>query len=301
MSTRDRHLETTLYKKHGSLTRVLHWVNLITIAMLTATGIAIWRYDAGAAKALHFAFAFALIAVAAVYVLTLVVSGKWRMFLPSRANVEDAAAVVRAELGAGAHEPALLKYNGAQRLAYGAVFLMAGAEVLTGCALYFRHQAPWFTRMLGGEDVVSGLHIAFMFGITAFALVHVVQVLRAGLPALLGMIGGVEPTKGRATFDGTALADPSCVRTVTQAEAADYSRARRTILPTASAVVAATAVLALTGSQISSILHPRHGVTRAAAPNTSVIGGASQADPRDADRDRENDRNRAEGRDREPD
>ena len=54
-----------MYEKHGALTRLLHWVNLIAIATLSATGLMIWRYDAGTAKALHFAFAFALIAVAA--------------------------------------------------------------------------------------------------------------------------------------------------------------------------------------------------------------------------------------------
>jgi thiosulfate reductase cytochrome b subunit len=297
MNAHDRQTETSLYEKHGALTRLLHWVNLIAIATLSATGLMIWRYDAGTAKALHFAFAFALIAVAAVYVLTLAASGRWRMFLPSRANIEDAAAVVLAERGAGVHEPVLVKYNGAQRLAYGAVILMAGGEVLTGCALYFQHQAPWFAAALGGRHPLIVLHIAFMFGIVAFALVHVAQVLRAGLPALLGMIGGAEPTKGNATFDGAALADPRRVRTLTQSEAALYPRTRRTILATASAVVAATTVLALAGSHVSSALHPHHGVeTRAASPDASAVGGA---DP-DADHDRNHDRDRDEGRDREP-
>jgi thiosulfate reductase cytochrome b subunit len=279
MNTREGQTETSLYEKHDSPTRVLHWINLIAMTLLIVTGFVIWTDDeVGIAKLLHFSFAFTLIAVGTAYALALAASRRWQMFLPTRATVEDAGAVVRSELGAGVHEPALVKYNGAQRLAYGAVILMAAAEVLTGCALFFSHQAPWLVATLGGRHLVTTLHIAFMFGIIGFALVHVVQVMRAGLPALMGMIGGTEPTKGNATFDGGALADPRRVCTLSQSEAkVDLRmRTRRNALVTAPAVAAATIVLALAGSQVSSALHPRHGAEiRSASSDESAVGEAA--------------------------
>jgi thiosulfate reductase cytochrome b subunit len=278
---------SVVYEKHDAATRVLHSMNLIAMAVVIITGVVIWGDDdVRTANVLHFSFAFALIAVGTAYALALAASGRWRMFLPTRATVKDAGAVVRSELGAASHEPALVKYNGAQRLAYGAVILMAAAEVLTGCALYFHHQAPWLAAALGGRHLLTTLHIAFMFGIIAFALVHVVQVLRAGLPALVGMIGGTEPTKGNVTFDGGALADPRLVRTQTQAETEEYLRARtrRYFLVTVPAVAAATAVLAFTGLQVSSALNPRQGPEARAASSESAVG--ERATERDGGRDR---------------
>ncbi len=261
MNARPCRNERSLYEKHGAPTRVLHWINLIAMAVLIVTGCVIWGDREGrSATVLHLSFAFALVIAGTAYALALAVSGGWRTFLPTRAALEDAAAVVRSELGAGAHVPSLVKYNGAQRLAYGAAILMAAAEVLTGCALFFQHQAPWLAAALGGRHAVTTLHIALMFGILAFALVHVAQVLRAGLPVLLGMIGGAEPTKGNATFDGSALADQRRVRNLTEAEAAQepVARTRRGFLVTAS-TMAAAAALALVGSHVTGTLHRRGG------------------------------------------
>jgi thiosulfate reductase cytochrome b subunit len=258
------------YAKHGAPTRVLHWVNAVAMAVLIATGSLIWLARAGrAATALHLTFAFVLVAAGAAYALTLAATGRWRSFLPGRAVLADATAVVRFELGVGAHVPALVKYNGAQRLAYGAAILLAGGGVLTGCALLFRRQAPWLAAGLGGTHVVTGLHIACMLGIVAFALVHVIQVLRAGVPALMGMLRGTEPARGGATFDGRALADPRFVRDLPAAAAAREPAAgtRRAFLLAGSAL-ATTTLLALTGSRVTANLN-----RRAPRPATGRAGG----------------------------
>jgi thiosulfate reductase cytochrome b subunit len=247
------------YAKHGAPTRVLHWINAVTMTVLIATGALMWLAHPGRfATTLHDAFAFVLAVAGASYLALLAVSGRWRTFLPSRGVVADARAVIRFELGAGDHAPALVKYNGAQRLAYGAAILVAGGSVLTGAGLLFRRQAPWLVAALGGRQIDTWLHIACMLGILAFALVHVAQVLRAGLPALAGMLRGTEPVRGAATYDGRALADTRFVRVVAPADAAGHARAdtRRGFL-VASSAAAATTLLALGGSRLTASLRGR--------------------------------------------
>jgi hypothetical protein len=86
----------------------------------------------------------------------------------------------------------LAKYNGAQRLAYAAVLLMVAGEVFTGLAMIYRKQIPWLGAALGGRHAVHVIHEYLMFGIIAFVVVHVVEVIRAGWPALRSMLSGYD-------------------------------------------------------------------------------------------------------------
>jgi thiosulfate reductase cytochrome b subunit len=195
------------------LTRTLHWLNAIAIGALIATGIAMmiggdWLASIG--SSIHEMFYFLLFGVGAIYLITLLAGGAWKQFLPTRETLEDANAVVKSELGMGSHTPRLQKYNGAQRLAYGAVLLMVGGEVVTGLAMAYHDQAPWLAAMLGGRHTAHAVHKLLMFGIIAFAAVHIAQVIRAGWPSLRSMISGyaVVPAGGAAASDG-AIAEPA--------------------------------------------------------------------------------------------
>jgi thiosulfate reductase cytochrome b subunit len=196
-----------LAAKHSLLTRTLHWLNAVAIGALVGTGIALLiGGDAleAIAGSIHEVFYFLLLGIGAVYLISLIVSGGWRMFVPTRETVADAFTVVKSELRLGAHAPRLKKYNGAQRLAYGAVLLMVAGEVLTGLAMAYRHQMPWLGVLLGGRHTVHTIHKVLMFGILAFVLVHVVQVIRAGWPSLRSMLCGYDivPVGSSAAIDG---------------------------------------------------------------------------------------------------
>ena len=201
-----------LYAKHGLLTRTLHWLNMVAILALISTGIAMmiggeWLRSLGGS--IHEVFYFLLLGVGAIYLVSLISSRGWKMFLPTRATIADAADVVKSELRIGTHTPRLAKYNGAQRLAYLAVFLMVAGEVVTGLAMAYRDQVPWLAAALGGRHTARGIHKFLMFGIVAFVLVHVVQVMRAGWPTLRAMISGYEtvPVGTAAAIEG-ALPEP---------------------------------------------------------------------------------------------
>ena len=58
--------------------------------------------------------------------------------------------------------------------------------------------------LLGGRHTVHTIHKVLMFGIIAFVLVHVVQVIRAGWPSIRSMLSGYDivPVGSSAAIDG---------------------------------------------------------------------------------------------------
>jgi len=146
-----------LAAKHSLLTRTLHWLNMMAICALIGTGIAMLAGGKAVeafAGSIHEVFYFLLFGVSAVYAFSLIASGGWRMFVPTPNTIADATAVAKSELHLGTHTPRLKKYNGAQRLAYGAVLMMVAGEIVTGLAMAYHTQLAWLGSLLGGRHTV---------------------------------------------------------------------------------------------------------------------------------------------------
>ncbi len=222
-----------LYHKHSLATRVLHWANFIVIFVLLWTAFLLlsgtpelpyshWlspgfyaalhldnRNDEG--RVWHVLFSFLMIAIGVIYVAYLAGSGRWTTFVPNAASWKDAYLVVLNDLGVRRHTPSQTKYNGAQRIAYTGIVLLGLGEVVTGLPIYFK---GWigFANLLGGQDAIRAQHFAFMLGIIAFIIVHLVQVARAGWNNFRSMVTGIKIVPGeRASGRGDAV-------TVEQAE-----------------------------------------------------------------------------------
>ena len=204
---------TQIYQKHSLTTRVLHWANFNVIAALMWTAFLLlsgtpelpyshWlspsfyaalhldnRNDEG--RVWHVLLSFIMIAVGVIYVVYLGVSRRWKTMVPNAASWKDAYLVVLNDLGIRRHAPTLKKYNGAQRIAYTGVVLLGVGEVVTGLPIYFK---DWngFANILGGQDAIRAEHFAFMLGILAFVVVHLVQVTRAGWNNFRSMVIGIE-------------------------------------------------------------------------------------------------------------
>jgi thiosulfate reductase cytochrome b subunit len=84
------------------------------------------------------------------------------------------------------------KFNGAQRLAYAGVILMAAGSLVTGLAIYKPTQLAWLTDLLGGYAWARGEHFALTIGYVAFFVIHITQVVRAGWNNFRAMITGYE-------------------------------------------------------------------------------------------------------------
>jgi thiosulfate reductase cytochrome b subunit len=269
-----------LYAKHSLLTRSLHWLNMVAIGALIATGIAMMvggdRLES-IGGSIHEVFYFLLFGVGAVYLISLIAGGGWKLFLPTRSTLADATDVVKSELKMGSHKPRLQKYNGAQRLAYGAVLLMVAGEVVTGLAMAYRHELPWLGALLGGRHAVHSIHKLLMFGIIAFIVVHVAQVIRAGWPTLRSMISGydVVPAGNAAAIDG-AIPEPDRLCTPVAQSAARKTvnaQTRQGFVSAAAAAATGLVLLALGSSREAGASAPQQHRSRAASGG-SDDGGA---------------------------
>jgi cytochrome b561 len=95
-----------LYAKHSLLARTLHWLNLVAIGALVATGILILRspdpaplanlpHELFIAGSIHQVFYFLLFTVGATYLALLIAGAGWKMFVPTPETLRDALGVVQ--------------------------------------------------------------------------------------------------------------------------------------------------------------------------------------------------------------
>ncbi len=190
---------------HNLRTRTAHWVNAAIMALLVWSGFGMLAGDRHFAlwmrllpsmllHVLHFAvtrrqlfswhvYAGAFFGVNGIaYVVSLLLTGAWRRIVP-RGNQWN-------------HDPERpLAYSIPQRLAYTTVIAGAAIMVLTGAALWFKHQIPSLLTALGGERIVLPLHVVLATSLLAFVAVHLLQVLRAGIPTIRSMTVGREMSK----------------------------------------------------------------------------------------------------------
>lgn len=140
--------------------------------------------------ALHFFFMWLFVLNGVAYLLYLLVSGEWRHLLPNRHTLRDALLVTLHDLHLRKSPPPQGLYNGAQRVAYTSVILMAVGSVVTGLAIYKPVQLAWLANLLGGYQMARWEHFGLMAGFLAFFAVHIVQVLRAGWDNFRSMVAG---------------------------------------------------------------------------------------------------------------
>ena len=67
-------------------------------------------------------------------------------------------------------------YNAVQRVLYAGVIIAVILQVLTGLSIWKPVQFGWLTGLFGGYPIARGIHLATMFGIVAFVLIHVAMV-----------------------------------------------------------------------------------------------------------------------------
>lgn len=144
--------------------------------------------------ALHFSFMWLFVVNGAAYVLYLSFSGEWRKVLPDRHSLRDALLVTLHDLHLRKDAPSQGLYNGAQRIAYTAVILMAIGSVISGLAIYKPAQLSWLARLLGGYPMARWEHFWLMIGFCSFFLVHIAQVIRAGWDNFRSMVAGFSLT-----------------------------------------------------------------------------------------------------------
>src|ERR1044071_5574745 len=88
--------------------------------------------------------------------------------------------------------PPVVKYNGAQKIAYTAIIVMGFGSIITGLAIYKPVQFGWLCTLCGGYAFARIIHFALTISYCLFFVIHIVQVLLAGWNNFRGMVAGFE-------------------------------------------------------------------------------------------------------------
>ncbi len=221
-------------RKHPLAIRWFHWLNFPLLALMIWSGVMIlwannvyeplglthagntpvqmipnsllqkfgWTHRLAEGMSWHFTLAWLFTINGILYVGYTIISGEWRFLLPGRHSFRDAMLVTLHDLHLRKSQPPIVKYNGAQRIAYSLVVLMGVGSVGTGLAIYKPTQLAWLNSLLGGYQWARWQHHWLMIGYLAFFLIHIAQVIRAGWNNFRSMISGVEVIETREAPHG---------------------------------------------------------------------------------------------------
>lgn len=210
---------SNLEEKHPLAIRWFHWISFPLLFLMMWSGLLIyWANDVyrvgweqttllrffpdrfyqalhipqrlAEGMSLHFFFMWLFVVNGVAYVLYLAISGEWRNLLPDRNSPRDALLVMLHDLHLRRESPPQGLYNGAQRIAYTGVIVMAMGSVITGLAMYKPAQLSWLAGLLGGYPMARWEHFWLMIGFFSFFLVHIAQVIRAGWDNFRSMVAG---------------------------------------------------------------------------------------------------------------
>lgn len=201
--------------EHPWAVRFAHWVNAVTITVLTLSGLQIFnafpsfgdkvpQVDLitavpqaitlggwlGGALQWHFTFMWFFIGAAALYVVFQVASGHYRtvLFVPS--DVRHVWPMARHYFLFGPKPPATAQYNALQKLAYTSALAFGALSMLTGLVMYKPVQFSTLGLVFGGYDGARLVHFLAMCGLLSFIPGHLVMVALHGWDNLASMLTG---------------------------------------------------------------------------------------------------------------
>ena len=195
--------------KHPLTIRWLHWINFPLLTVMIWSGLliywanSIYNLKLGShvlfhffpaplfkhlhlnarladGMAIHFFFMWFFAINGLLYVSYTIISGEWRYLVPDRHSFREAIEVTLHDLHLRKTEPAKLKYNAAQRIAYTMVIVMGAFSVLTGLSIYRPVQLHWLVLCFGGYEWARWVHFWLTVGYVLFFLIHVGQVAKTG-------------------------------------------------------------------------------------------------------------------------
>ncbi len=205
--------------RHHWLVRLTHWVNVVALTAMVASGLRIFNaYPAfaprgrdllllpvrrpahpGVADAGRLAGRRPPLAlrhhVAAGGQRTalrgfIYLHGEWRDLAPRRGDPRDAWEMVKFYLFARREHPRQGKHNALQKLAYLSLLVLAVIAVASGLAIWKPVQLGWLTRLMGGYVWARYWHFLAMLGLVALGLIHVFMVVSVDPYSIPAMITG---------------------------------------------------------------------------------------------------------------
>ncbi|MBR1216954.1 cytochrome b/b6 domain-containing protein [Bradyrhizobium sp. U87765 SZCCT0131] len=172
--------------------RIMHWINALAVILMIMSGWQVYNASPlfdftfsrtitlggwlGGALLWHFAAMWLLMINGLIYLVTGLVTGRFRRkLLPLSPG--GVLADTRAALTGRLSHADLSTYNQVQKLLYGGIILVGIVIVLSGLSIWKPVQLQWLTALFGGYDTARYVHFFCMAAIVAFLVVHVALAL----------------------------------------------------------------------------------------------------------------------------
>jgi thiosulfate reductase cytochrome b subunit len=204
----------TLSQEHPWLARFTHWLNAVTLLVLTASGMQI--FDAfpsfgakipqadfmrfpealrlggwlGGALQWHMTFAWIFIVTGVAYGLYLLISGRWRQVILRPKELRGVWPMARHYFLFKPKPEQLEPYNPLQKLAYTSTILFGVISAVTGVLLFKPAQLALPVELLGGFGMIRIYHFAAMIGFLSFIPGHLLMVALHGWNNFYSMLTG---------------------------------------------------------------------------------------------------------------
>src|SRR5712692_2463098 len=200
--------------EHPLPIRITHWVTAISLFVLVASGLRIFRAFPsfgpkipekvlldipksltlggwlGGALQWHFTFMWFFAASGVFYLANQVMSGHYRTMLFTPRDISGVWPMARHYFFFGPKPTATGQYNPLQKLAYTSTILFGALSLLTGIVLYKPAQFSWLAFLFGGFHLTRVWHFAAMCGFLAFIPGHLIMVVLHGWANFLSMLSG---------------------------------------------------------------------------------------------------------------
>jgi Ni/Fe-hydrogenase b-type cytochrome subunit len=205
--------------RHHWIVRVTHWVNVVALTIMVASGLRIFNASPAfapkggtfccypfegkavpdafvfggwlaGARRWHFAMMWVLVVNGLAYLAFVYLHGEWRDLVPRRGDARDMWEMVKFYVFARKDHPRQGKHNALQKGAYFAMPWIGALSVISGLAIWKPVQLAPLTNFLGGYAWARYWHFLTMTAIVALAVAHVFMVFAVDPYALRGMITG---------------------------------------------------------------------------------------------------------------
>lgn len=214
IETKSGTARRTFAREHPGLVRLTHWLNAVTLLVLTASGMQIFEafpsFGAkipqqdfihfpealrlggwlGMALQWHLTFAWLFTATGIAYFVYLLMSGHWRQVIFQPQDLRGVWPMARHYFLFKPKPEQTEPYNPLQKLAYTSTIFLGAVSVVTGILLYKPTQLALFVRLLGGFGMIRIYHFMAMIGFLSFIPGHLLMVALHGWNNFYSMLTG---------------------------------------------------------------------------------------------------------------
>ncbi|MFL5384422.1 MAG: cytochrome b/b6 domain-containing protein [Longimicrobiaceae bacterium] len=206
-------------KRHHWIVRATHWVNVVALTLMVASGLRIfnaypafarkgesfccWPWEGteapgwltfggwlAGARNWHFAMMWVLAVNGAIYLAFVWLHGEWRDLAPRRGDIRDAWEMIKFYLFVRKTHPRQGKHNALQKSVYFVLPWLGLLAVLTGLAIWKPVQLAPLTSLFGGYVWARYWHFVVMLALVLLGAGHVFMVFAVDPQSLRSMVTG---------------------------------------------------------------------------------------------------------------